>query len=187
MTKNSKGKKLRSQPREKDPVLNSNECEKLEEDKNNAVDANVDKKIRKDQACQVETKVCTKDQGCQTEGVNELKDLRNEIVTLKKAIESLRQSISEASTKPKFDIVDYKHSDEDISFYTDFSNFNTLLLCFDLFKVKAANLICYSNDGTTNFDPQYKKPGTKRKLTIWQEFTMVLLRLRLGLFEERFS
>ena len=106
MTKNSKGKKLRSQPREKDPVLNSNECEKLEEDKNNAVDANVDKKIRKDQAWQVETKVCTKDQGCQTEGVNEFKDLRNEIVTLKKAIESLRQSISEASTKPKFDIVD---------------------------------------------------------------------------------
>ena len=55
------------------------------------------------------------------------------------------------------------------------------LLCFDLLKVKAANL-CYSNNGKTNFDPQYKKPGTKRKLTIWQEFTMVLL--RLGHFEK---
>ena len=144
------------------------------------------KKIRKDQACQVETKVCTKDQGCQTEGVNELKDLRNEIATLKKAIESMRQSISEASTKRKFDIDDYKHSDEEISFHTGSPNFNSLLLCFDLFEVKAANL-CYNNKWITNFDPQYKKPGTKRKLTIWQEFTMVVLRLRLGQLEERFS
>ena len=65
------------------------------------------------------------------------------------------------------------------SFHTGSPNFNSLLLCFDLFEVKAANL-CYNNKWTTNFDPQYKKPGTKRKLTIWQEFTMVVLRLRLG-------
>ena len=48
----SKGEKLRSQPREKDPVLDSNECENLEGDENNVVDVNFDKKIRKDQACQ---------------------------------------------------------------------------------------------------------------------------------------
>lgn len=50
----SKGEKLRSQPREKDPVLDCNECENLEgnHDENNVVDVNFDKKIRKDQACQ---------------------------------------------------------------------------------------------------------------------------------------
>ena len=88
----SKGKKMRSRQREKDLVLDSNECENLEEDKNNAGHVNFDKKIRKNQACQVETKVCGKDQSCQTEGVNELKHLRNELATLKKEIKSLRQS-----------------------------------------------------------------------------------------------
>lgn len=101
---------------------------------------------------------------------------------LKKRLNSLK-SISEANTKPKFDIVDYKHNDENISFYTGFPNFDTLLLCFDLLQENAANL-CYNDNGTTNFDPQYKKPGIKRKLTVWQKFTMLLLRLRLGLFEK---
>ena len=53
----------------------------------------------------METKVCTKDQASQTEDVNRLKDLKDEIATLKKEIESLSKSISEASTKPKFDIL----------------------------------------------------------------------------------
>ena len=44
----SKGEKMRWQPREKD----SNECENLEGDENNAVDVKFDKKIRRDQACQ---------------------------------------------------------------------------------------------------------------------------------------
>ena len=49
-----------------------------------------------------------------------------------------------------------------------------------LLKEKANNL-CYSDKGTTHFDPSYNKPGSRRKLSVWQEFTMVL-RLRLGLF-----
>ena len=63
-------------------------------------------------------------------------------------------------TQNQFDIVDFKHSDENISFYTGFPNFDTLLLCFDLLEVKAANL-CYNDNGMTNFDPQYKNPGSK--------------------------
>ena len=41
--------------------------------------------------------------------------LKMKSLFIKKEIESLRKSISEANTKPKFDIFDYKHS-EDISF-----------------------------------------------------------------------
>lgn len=94
-----------------------------------AVDANVGKlyTIHKDQASQRE--VITEDQACQAEDLKELRDLKDEIATLKKEIESLRKSISEANTK---------HS-EDISFYTGFPNFDTLLLCFDLLQEKAAN------------------------------------------------
>lgn len=43
----SKGEKMRSRPREKDPVLDSNECENLEGIENNAVDVNFDKRFVK--------------------------------------------------------------------------------------------------------------------------------------------
>ena len=85
--------------------------------------------------------------------------------------------------KPKFDIEDYKSSDEDISFYTGFPNYDTLILCFDLLKEKAKNL-CHSDKETTHFDPSYYKPESRRKWSVWQEFTMVLLRLQLGLFNK---
>ena len=120
------------QPRPKDLVVDINNCKRLGQ----AVDANVSKlyTIHKDQACQRE--VITEDQACQAEDLKELRDLKDEIATLKKEIESLRKSISEANTKPKFDVFDYKHS-EDISFYTGFPNFDTLLLCFDFLQEKA--------------------------------------------------
>lgn len=138
---------MRLQPRPKDLVVDINNCKRPGQ----AVDANVSKlyTIHKDQACQRE--VITEDQACQAEDLKELRDLKDEIATLKKEIESLRKSISEANTKPKFDVFDYKHS-EDISFYTGFPNFDTLLLCFDMLQEKAANL-CYNDNGTTNFDP----------------------------------
>ena len=93
----------------------------------------------------------------------------------------MKKNIQETNSKPKFEIDNYKGSDEDISFYTGFPNYDTLLLCFDLLKEKARNL-CYTGKGTAHFIPGYNKPGSKRKLSVWQEFTMVLLRLRLGLF-----
>ena len=59
-----------------------------------------------------------------------------------------------------------------------------LLLCYDLLKEKAEHL-CYQNRDETEYHPaEYNKPGSKRKLTIWQELTIVLLRLRLGLLEK---
>ena len=51
-------------------------------------------------------------------------------------------------------------------------------------KEKAEHL-CYKNRDETEYHPaEYNKPGSKRKLTIWQEFSLVLLRLRLGLLEK---
>ncbi|XP_068758304.1 uncharacterized protein [Montipora capricornis] len=128
------------------------------------------------------------DQACQTEDFRDLEDLKAKIETLNKEIEALnkenedlKKNIRETNSKPKFHIEDYKSSDKDISFYTGFPNYDTLVLCFDLMKEKAKNL-CYSDKGTTHFDPSYNKPGSRRKLSVWVEFAMVLLRLRLGLF-----
>lgn len=67
-------------------------------------------------------------------------------------------------------------------FYTGFLNYSTLVLCFNSLKEKAANL-SYVNHQRLNFDIA-QKSGTKRKLSLWQKLTLVLLRLRLGLFEK---
>lgn len=55
-----------------------------------------------------------------------------------------------------------------------------MILCFIVLKEKAANL------SYGNFDYE-TKAGVKRKLSLWQEFTLVLLRLRLGLFEKELA
>lgn len=55
-----------------------------------------------------------------------------------------------------------------------------MVMCFDMLKEKATNL-SYGGCRRLNFDE--KKCGTKRKLSLWQEYTLALLRLRLGLLE----
>ena len=60
-----------------------------------------------------------------------------------------------------------------------------MILCFNVLKEKAANL-SYGNHQRVNFDPKTKS-GVMRKLSLWQEFTLVLLRLRLGLFKKMIS
>lgn len=57
-----------------------------------------------------------------------------------------------------------------------------MLFCYDMLKDKAENLN-YDNKPRENYDPDKRKPGSRRKLTQWQEFTLVLMRLRLGLLE----
>ena len=63
-------------------MVDINDCERPEQ----AADVNVGKlnTIRKDQACQ--TEVITEDQACQTEDLKELRDLKDEIATLKKRL-----------------------------------------------------------------------------------------------------
>lgn len=125
-----------------------------------------------------------RDQSTQTDSLNESQSLQQEILALKEKIQSLETTIHELNSKPKFELSDHKDKDHDIAFYTGFPNYDTLLLCYDLLKEKAEHL-CYQNRDETEYHPaEYNKPGSKRKLTIWQELTIVLLRLRLGLLEK---
>ena len=77
-----------------------------------AVDVNTDNTIQKDQASQ--TEVCTEDQAYQVEGLNESKDLKDEIVSIKQEIESLRKAVSDwnrqktiflVNSKPAYSII----------------------------------------------------------------------------------
>ena len=64
------------------------------------IGANTANTIQKDQASQ--TEVCTEGQACQVEGLNESKDLKDEITSIKQEIESLREVVNETSTNKPF-------------------------------------------------------------------------------------
>ena len=110
---------------------------------------------------------------------NDRLKMQEEIDRLKKEANKLKYTLEK---EPQFDIDEFKDNDADIAFYTGFQNYDTMILCFNVLKEKAANL-SYGNHHHVNFDPKTKS-GVKRKLSLWQEFTLVLLRLRLGLFEK---
>ena len=109
------------------------------------------------------------------EQAEEIQKLQNDRLQMQEEIDILKK-------EPQFDIDEFKDNDADIAFYTGFQNYDTMMLCFNVLKEKAANL-SYGNHHRVNFDPKTKS-GVKRKLSLWQEFTLVLLRLRLGLFEK---
>ena len=55
-------------------------------------------------------------------------------------------------------------------------------LYFNILQPKLCN-ISYGNHTRSQFDLlEHQRPGRRRKLSPWQEFTMVLMRIRLGLF-----
>ena len=103
--------------------------------------------------------------------------LKQEINLLQSQLDKLKYQLED---EPKFNIDAYKDCDEDKSFFTGFPNYSSMVMCFDMLKEKAVNL-SYGGRRRLNFDE--KKCGTKRKLSLWQEYTLVFLRLRLGLLE----
>ena len=83
--------------------------------------------------------------------------------------------------------------DSDINFYTGFPNYQTLLACYNFLNPgeNGENIvyITSANDELefpafpTNEINRGNKPGRRRKLSTLDEFFIVLIRMRLGLFE----
>ena len=88
------------------------------------------------------------------------------------------KSLKHALDNNRFDIEQYKDKDDDISFYTGFPDYKTLILCYKTIEQSARN-ISYEHK-RTSLDSNVGRP---RVLTKFQEFILVMLRLRLGLFE----
>lgn len=66
----------------------------------------------------------------------------------------------------------------DISFYTGFYDFETLMLCYSIVEESSKNM----NYGSYTKLTDDNKLGRPRKLSCFEEFTLVLMKLRLGLF-----
>ena len=91
----------------------------------------------------------------------------------------LNTTISKSSV---FDIEKYKDSPDDIAFYTGLSDYAMLMLCYNMIKDSAKN-ISYNHERVYCDLDSKNKPGRPRVLNTFQEFIMVLMRIRLGLFE----
>ncbi|XP_068735620.1 uncharacterized protein [Montipora capricornis] len=108
-----------------------------------------------------------------------LKQMEDELESVKIENKSLRQDNYKLN-HPVFDITKHK-VDSNIAFYTGFPNWDTFMLWYNMIKDSASGII-YG---------QYKKKdreesiiGRPKSLSIFEEFTLVMMRLRLGLFEK---
>ena len=135
---------------------------------------NVVEQIVKEAVPQTETIDC-----CYTmvqKDYNKCEPLQKEIDELKSELQLLKKRHGQSRTV--FDIDDFQGNGIDISFYTGFQNYGTLKLCFRILEPNLGN-INYGKYKKCN-DPD--NPGRPRKLSKWQGFIMVLMRIRLGLF-----
>ena len=88
----------------------------------------------------------------------------------------------ESNHDPRF-LATYKEQDDVIAFYTGFPDFAAMNLCYKLVDESAKN-ISYKVEGV--YDDCRNSPqqvGRPRVLTTFQEYTLVMMRLRLRLFE----
>ena len=131
--------------------------------------------------CQTEDVLLTSDQGMQTDFYEQVQNKDESLQT--ECYETVKVNFGTQTELLRFDINQFKDKDSDIAFYTGFPNYKTLMLCFDMVKDAAKN-ISYGNYDRKCFDcPPVWQPGRPRILTTFQEFVLVLMRLRLGLFE----
>ena len=114
------------------------------------------------------------DQGTQTE--TEEDERNSKILELHKTIERLSWELKQLKfqqKESKFNIETYKENSNDVAFYTGFQDYETLMLCYSIVEEPAKK---------TNYDDATKKLGRPKKLTNFEEFILVLMKLRLGLF-----
>ena len=103
----------------------------------------------------------------------ELKEMREERERVARERGELSREFKRLQQKKKkFDIVKFRDSAEDVEFYTGLTHWDALILLYDLVSQKAQNL---------NYGSQ-EKLGRPRALTLFEEFVLTLMSLRLGLF-----
>eukprot|EP00794_Sanderia_malayensis_P004476 gene4476-biopygen3643 len=120
---------------------------------------------------------------------------QQEYVNLQQKIEELSSKVSELNSelaiakKALFSIDKLKGNDQAVKFYTGFPNFTSLQQVFNYLAPKLKDMSYWR--GSKSQEPStekparpnvYEKSGPKRKLSHFEEFIMVLMRLKVGLF-----
>jgi len=107
-----------------------------------------------------------------------INDLRCDIGNLQKKLDEYNEH--------KFSLDNYKDDDSAIQFYSGFPNYEALMAVFEYLEPKVHKLQYWGSknmsDTRSYQEDGKKKPGPKRHLTALEEFWMVLVRLKVGLF-----
>ena len=86
--------------------------------------------------------------------------------------------LKHALKNPTFDISKFKEKDEDMEFYTGLLHWNALMFLNDMLHDKAQNLN-YGSYAKKN-SCREQNLGRPRSMTIFEEFILTLMRLRLA-------
>jgi len=110
--------------------------------------------------------------------------LQGEIGCLKKQVDEYE--------KKRFCLEKFANDDKAIQFYTGFPNFRSLVAVYEYLEPKVPKLQYWRGERAVSNSKPYQeniksKPGRKRHLTGIEEFFMILVRLKVGLFVQDLS
>ena len=118
-------------------------------------------------------------------GVQVSDESKSVIAELSKKVSSLEEQLCAS----KFRLENICEDNNKVLFYTGFPNYTTLKVCFDYLGPAVHKLIYWGSKKDSHSTSETH--GKSRLLTPMEEFFMILVRLRLGLFErdlaDRFS
>ena len=101
--------------------------------------------------------------------------------------EKLKQSEQECEVEienQRFQTSHISGNDAKVRFYTGFSTFSALLVCFNFLGPAVNRLKCWSSTSSRDEKTRLKSgKGRKRNIPPLEEFFLLFVRLRLGLFE----
>ena len=107
----------------------------------------------------------------------EIQSLNNKVIKLESRLADMKKSL--------FSIEKLKEDNSAVKFYTGYPNFSSLLACFEYFEPKLNQMHYWHGNSSGNSqksDRGKSKRGRKRSLTHLEEFILVLMRLKVGLF-----
>ncbi len=116
-------------------------------------------------------------------------------VNLQKKVDELSRKVTELNAelsiakKSLFSIDKLKDNDGAVKFYTGFPNFSSLQSVFDYLAPKLVSMSYWRGSKSHNASKDkpdrpeaHKRSGPKHKLSHFEEFVLVLMRLKVGLF-----
>ena len=106
----------------------------------------------------------------------EIRSLNVQLDELKVEVETLRSS--------RFSLEKIKDDDKAVKFYTGFPNYKALVATFQYFEPKLQHIHYWRGPKFVKASGSYTttKPGKKRSLSLLDEYFLVLIRLKVGLF-----
>ena len=126
--------------------------------------------------------------------VDVVQELQQKIALLEQKVANCEEIINELKNENKilleqqFSLDKIKDDDSAILFYTGFPSYQSLMSFYSFIEPKLSKMQYWKGQHLVREsqpyqdDEHHKKPGPSRKLTFLDEFLLVLMRLKAGLF-----